>query len=415
MLPLGSGSAPQKQLFRYLRPRETLLVLDNAEQVVADSASLVQAILANAPATKLLITSRERLHLQTEWLLTLTGLPYPASSDDSALDVFPAVALFAERAGRLQPGFTLAGANGAAVAVICRLVEGAPLAIELAAAALAHGTAAQVAARLQGNLDSLATTLRDVPARHRSLRAVFDHSWSLLDGSEQAAFCFLALFRGGFSREAAEAIWEELPETGRLPLPPLLASLLDKSLLRQAENGRYELHELVCHYAAEKLAADPAYRQLALDRHSDYFAAFARQRERSLGMAAPQQALAEMDQERENLKAGWQWVVAQLRTATLAVYANPLFLLYEQRGRFQEGMAAFAEAAGALADSPLRGRLLVRQGRFAHRLGQHEEAKALLSQSLHLLRQGNESELFLALNYLSETCRVLGDYSQARA
>jgi predicted ATPase len=182
-LPLVGSLDAATQLAQALRRRHLLLVLDNLEHLLREPATsdLLRGLLAAAPRVALLVTSRERLNLQEEWVLPLEGLPL----DDDA------IALFADRARRV--GQDLALEAQAAVATICQLVEGLPLAVELTAGWTRLMTPAQIVAQLQAGLDLLRTRLRDIPDRHRSLEALFNQSWALLDAAEQAIFMRLAV------------------------------------------------------------------------------------------------------------------------------------------------------------------------------------------------------------------------------
>lgn len=196
-LTLEQQVSSDQQLIDYLRPRELLLVLDNFEQLLAN-VELIRRIVHQAPRITLLITSRERLALQAERVFELEGLDYPALEVTAGIERYQAVQLFVERARRLQRKFQLAPDNAAAVARICRLVEGLPLAVELAASTVGVQSCAAIAADIAHDLRALATRLRDVPDRHRSMWAALEHSWRLLAAEEQQVFSRLSAFRGGF-------------------------------------------------------------------------------------------------------------------------------------------------------------------------------------------------------------------------
>ena len=232
-----------------------LLVLDNFEHLLSSPGGngsgrdLVLEMVRTAPRLKLLVTSRERLNLQAEWLLTLHGLPYPPAETAFGEETFEAVELFAQGAQRVRPEFSLS-AEWPEVVRICRLLDGMPLGIELAATWVSMMPCAEIVQELSRGLDLLSTTLHDVPARHRSLEAVFDHSWQLLSEAERAVFKRLSVFRGGFDRQAAEQVAGASLST--------LAALVNKSLLRVVSPGRYDMLEPLKQYAAAKLAETPA-------------------------------------------------------------------------------------------------------------------------------------------------------------
>ena len=186
---------------------------------------------------------------------------------------------FVQRAGQVRRQFALADGEARAVARICRLVEGLPLAIELAAAALRTRSCTAIADAIETSLSALASELRAVPERQRSMWATFEHSWRLLSDEERQVFARLSVFRGGFEEEAAAEVAQASPQ--------LLAALLDKSLLRWDGAARYDLHELVRQYASEKL--EQAGETEALRRqHAEYYLALAEVAEPQLNGAEPQ-------------------------------------------------------------------------------------------------------------------------------
>ena len=200
------ASEPQEQLLRYLREKQMLLVLDNFEHLI-EGAGLISAILQAAPGIQILVTSRERLNLQGEWVFEVEGLPHPPSSEEGSpeqVEMYEAVQLFLQNALRVHPAFRLNEENRKWVVRICQLTEGMPLAIELAAAWVRVLSCQQIAQEIERSLDFLKASARDLPERHRSLRAALDHSWNLLSVEEQMVFKRLSVFRGGFRREAAQ-------------------------------------------------------------------------------------------------------------------------------------------------------------------------------------------------------------------
>jgi predicted ATPase len=225
-----------------------LLALDSMECVL-DGSDFLARILRQAPQVILLVTSRERLNLQEEWVYQVDGLAHPTHPANEDLEAFDAIALFVQAARRAHRKFLLTEREAPHVARICQMVEGMPLAVELAAASIPARTCEEIAAELERNLDTLATTSRNVPARHRSLGAAFEHSWRLLSEGERAALCRLSRFPDGFGADAAEQVASASAET--------LASLVDKSLLRRNTSGRYEMHRILKWYAAQKLKDAP--------------------------------------------------------------------------------------------------------------------------------------------------------------
>jgi len=273
---------PLVQLIHFLRDKTLLIVLDSFDHLLAARPLLVE-LLAGVPRLKLLITSRERLNLPGEWVLPIEGMEYPRDVQDGHFEDYAAVQLFAQGARRALLGFSLS-ANARAVLRICQLVDGTPLALELAAAWVRLLPCSDIAARLATGLDFLASPVQDAPERHRSLRTVFDHSWVLLSSTEQIALAKLSVFRGPIDLEAAEQV-------GGASLP-VVASLADKSLLSADGTGRYVLHELLRQYAADQLArveVEPGHRQRAV-------AYLMRAADRASGAAAHRQAAALLSQ-----------------------------------------------------------------------------------------------------------------------
>ena len=248
-------SDPKEYLLSYLHEKQMLLVLDNLEQLLlenpleANIADLLIEILQQAPGIKLLVTSREALNLQEEWLFEVQGLAFPETAQMEGFEEFDAVTLFVQRARRAFPKFTLSEENRAEIAHICRLVEGMPLAIELAATWMRTLSPAEIAVEIESSLDFLSTTVRDLPERHRSMRVVFDRSWQMLSPQEQQVLRNLSVFRGGFQRQAAEQVAGATLS--------ILSTLVNRTLLRRAAAGRYDLHELVRQYSAAQLASEP--------------------------------------------------------------------------------------------------------------------------------------------------------------
>jgi tetratricopeptide (TPR) repeat protein len=305
----------------------------------------------------------------------------------------------------VDPGFSVPQEEILDLIRICQLVEGMPLGIELAAAWVKLLSCREIAAEIERCLDFLTTAMRDVPNRHHSLRAVCDHSWALLSEEEQHAFEKLSVFRGGFQRGAAERVAGASLS--------LLSSLVDKSLVRRTRSGRYEVHEILHQYAAEKLDQASEEEAEARDRHSAYFAAFLQHRERALKGAGQIMALAEIGADFQNVRAAWRWAIARGKVAEIRKAAPGLWLFYRMRNLFEEGERAFAQAVAGLeakagggveADIAL-GLALAFQG-YLHlrRFWLEEEATPLLRRSLAILRQaGAEEELGLALAFAFRT------------
>jgi predicted ATPase/DNA-binding SARP family transcriptional activator len=302
------GDEPKAQLLRYLRPKNMLILLDNFEHLL-DGVDLLDELGQTAPNVKLLVTSRERLNLQAEHLLYLGGLTLPqtnaAGEEDSSVDLssYSSIQLFCQSARQVQPGFALTASNQADVLAICRLVQGMPLGIVLATTWLALLTPPEIVAEMGRDLDFLATEIANVPARQRSLRAAFNHSWRLLNQHNRKVFARLSVFSGGFSRDAAQAV------SGASLLD--LQVLVNKSLVYSTAAGRYEVHELLRQFAAEQLGLVEENYHSAHDRLSAYYCAFLQEYSEAWYTARQLEALEAVTQEADNIRQAWQWALDQ--------------------------------------------------------------------------------------------------------
>jgi predicted ATPase/tRNA A-37 threonylcarbamoyl transferase component Bud32 len=382
------GGEPRRQLLDYLGQKSMLLILDNFEHLL-DGVDLVTDILETAPEVKVLATSRARLNLQGEHLFSVAGMDFPdwetpaAVAQPEEANRYSAVNLFLSSVRRTQPGFEPTADDLADVARICRLVQGMPLGILLAAAWVEMLSPAEIAIEIGHSLDFLETDLHDVPARQRSMRAVCDHSWRLLTENEREAFQALSVFRGGFTRQAAQQVTNASLR--------VLMGLVNKSLLHHMAKGRYEIHELLRQFAAEKLNESPAASKAARDRHSAYYYAALQQWEAELKGSQQQATLAEMDVEIENARVAWNWTVEQGQVEKLDQAIDGLCHFYEWRGRYQEGEAVCRAAAEQLETTAsgdglrVLAKVLTWQGVFSHALGRPERVSHLLQRSLSLV------------------------------
>ncbi|MFO7322567.1 MAG: LuxR C-terminal-related transcriptional regulator [Chloroflexota bacterium] len=235
------GSAPATAL-RLLRPQNCLLLLDNCDHTNAED--LIQSILNTAPQVKILATSRRSLNLEEEWVRRVTGIRCPPDEQVDDIETYAAVALFVDRVRRVRGDFSLADARQCVID-ICQLVEGVPLAIEMAAGWLKTLSCEDVAVEIRRNIDFLVGSQRGADERHRSMRAVFEYSWNMLDDEERGMLLKLAVFRGGFGLEAAKHIAGASLQA--------LAGLIDKSFLYEKNPRVYEVHDLLRHYIQEQL------------------------------------------------------------------------------------------------------------------------------------------------------------------
>lgn len=242
-LHLPTEGNPIDHLLEVLQSKELLLVMDNYEHLL-ERSPVIHQIIQNTNGVKVLATSRVALNFSGEWVRYLDGIPFPDQPGAEDVLEYGAVALLVDRARQVRPDFDVESQR-ACIIELCRIVQGMPLAIELAASWLKMLSCDEIVSEIGQNIDLLATNRRDVDERHRSIRAVFDYSWEMLSVKEQKCFLRLSVFRGGFGREAAERIGGASLE--------MLSDLMDKSFLFQNEEGLFEIHDLLRQYTEEKL------------------------------------------------------------------------------------------------------------------------------------------------------------------
>jgi predicted ATPase len=426
-VPLQGTAEPLAQLAAALRDRELLLVLDSFEPLLdAESASvrLLAALLRAAPAVTWLVTSQVRLGLQAEWVFDLTGLALPPRREATSMAVealasFGAVRLFVERARQAQRAFALDSSAAQPIVRICELVEGLPLAIELAAAQLRARPLAAIAAELDSNVHAYTTALHDVPARHRSLWAALDYSWQLLTPPEQDALCRLAIFRGGFDLAAAGPVAGASAD--------VVLALLEKSLVRSSPTGaegaagsaasRFELHEMTRQYALQKLEATPAY-ATTRPEHAAYFLALAETAAPQLTGAEQVTWLNRLESEHGNLRAALTWALDAGAAEIAGRLGSALWRFWWLHSHLVEGRAWLERIDGlAPALSPaVRANVYNGAGVLANDLGDYAAAQARHEQALGLRREMNDRlGMARSLGNLGNTARQLGERAQSRA
>ena len=330
-LRLHGGSSPQEQVLAYLQDRQMLLIIDNLEHLIADS-EVISQLISNATRITVLTTSRERLNLQEEWLFPLEGLALTSPGEGAVAPslggikggLSEAVQLFKQTARRMQPEFDLSP-NLPKIAQICHLVEGMPLGIELAASWVRYMSPAEIAQEIEKDIDFLASRVRNLPARHRSLRAVFDHSWQLLSPQEQAVLSQLVVFRGGFRSAEAQAVMG----ASRL----MLTGLVDKTLVSVSAEGRYDLHERLRQYLLEKLREDLPVYQAAHDRHSHVYLALLQLDPAELSKQTTLQRLME---DFDNIRAAWHWAIDHAHWSTIRCARRGVHTFCLHKGWFLE-------------------------------------------------------------------------------
>jgi predicted ATPase/DNA-binding CsgD family transcriptional regulator len=435
-LPKGGDAPPPALLGAQLADHELLLLLDNCEQITRVAPDLAE-LLAAAPRLKLLVTSREVLHLQGELAFPVPTLavPDPASTlDPSILAASPATALFAARAAAVAPGFALTAENAAAVAAICRRLDGLPLAIELAAARVRALSPTALLARLHHPLGTLTGGGRDLAPRQRTLRDTIGWSYNLLDRAEQRLFRHLATFVGGFTLDAVAAACTGRGAARQPATLDALTALLDRSMIVRLPDmpdgePRFGMLETLREFATEQLergprSADPrrdaAY--VARERHARYFLALA---EAALpafeGSEGPEQDpwLRKLSREHDNLRAALAWFHAAADGAAAALrLSGALWKCWWVYGYLGEGRRELEAALDRPAETPAAVRALALRGvaALAWAQGDIARAESAARDSLTLCREaGDTSGTAAALVHLANVIFAQGRYDEATA
>jgi predicted ATPase/DNA-binding CsgD family transcriptional regulator len=414
-ITLSGQNAPHIRLLRYLQDRQTVLILDNFEHLLSQAPFLSQ-IVQETTAVKLLVTSRQALNLQSEWRYPLWGLPVPPES--TTIDVaiaYGAVQLFRERVSQVRPEFSLK-TDLTAVIQICRLLEGSPLALELAASWARSLSCTAIAGEIQHSLTILSTHLQDVPERHRSMRAVFDQSWQHLSTEEREVFRRLSVFHGGFEREAAQVV-----AGASLAV---LSALVDKSFIWCEPDGRYQLHQPLRQFAHHKLEQAPDEAASVRRSHSAYYNDLLHTQFDDIVAGQQRQAIANIAAELENVRAAWRWAADHNEADLLHKTADTMYNFYQFQSRYLEGADALERAIAGFDPedfSPqaakVLAQLLVAAAWLYIRLGQIERAqeRLTLAQAIYDRLQipplpGLATDPLLPLGIIA---LIQGDYEEA--
>jgi predicted ATPase/class 3 adenylate cyclase len=417
-----SGESLSETLKDYLRDKKLLLILDNFEQLL-DAGPAVSALLAGAPNLKALITSRAPLHLSGEHEYSVPPLAVPdlnTSEPPATLATYEAVQLFLERARAVKPEFELTSENAPAVAEICARLDGLPLAIELGAARVRILSPQALLGRLSQRLALLKGGARDAPARQRTLRDTIEWSYGLLDASEQRLFARLSVFLGGRTIEAAEAVCDPLTTELDMSVFDGVASLVEKSLLRQDEGPagqpRFLMLETIREYALDRLERSGE-GELLRQRHAHYFVALAEEAEPEILGADQVLWLERLEAERDNFRAALSWLLERGETELGLRLIGSLRRAWVARGYLSETRkwleAAFEPSAAVAPQVEAKARYGL--GRVALVQGDYEDAIPLLERSARLFRELREAEgLVFSLADLGFIATAQGRYEDAR-
>jgi predicted ATPase len=409
-------------LLRHVRDRQMLLILDNCEHVLTACAALAKSLLQAGAGVRVLATSRDALQVAGERIYQVPALSVPDPQVRPGPDELmrhEAVRLFVDRATAAQPAFSLTPENAAAVADICRGLDGIPLALELAAARTRALSVQAIAQRLSDRFRLLVTSDQTVLPRQRTLRALIDWSWELLAEGEKVLFRRLAVFAGGWTLEAAEQVCAGQGLDG-LEVLDRLSQLVEKSLVVMALSGeRYRMLDTVQHYAQERLA-DSGDAPLVRSQHLAHYLALAEHARPA--WTGPQQAawLLRLDFERENFLSAHAWSEnAAVEVAGGVRLLHALRPYWITRGSLTIGLR---QADEVLARDGLRARddwrcmALFAAGQFNHFLGRYIAARGHLSECLDIAREiGSTAIVARVLQPLGSTLVALGEYAPARA
>jgi len=402
------------QLLQFLETKRMLLLLDNVEQL-AGKTTLIAEVLTAAPAVRILATSIEPVDLNGVRTVRIGGLRLQIpGGDESTLP--DAMHLFIQRARRAKPTFRLASEDLPHAHRICELVDGLPAGIDLATIWIRMLSCSEIVAELEHSLDFLKTSFRNMHPRHHSLREIFDYSWRRLGAGDQQLFRDLAVFTGGCRLDAAATVLGVDEQR--------LAALSDRSLLAQTGNGRYIQPGLLRQYALEQLTAMPAEAAMMQENYANYYRRFLVEHTPTRYKHGSQEALNDLDAERENIRAAWEWAVAGSRLPEIDQSITGLDYYYTTKGWYAEAADLFERAVRAVDQSTaqgadevlrLRGKLLIQQGFFMYKQGYLEGAETLLHESASLLGSvGAAEDLVDTLFHLGGIISQRGDFARAR-
>ncbi|HET8841628.1 MAG TPA: tetratricopeptide repeat protein, partial [Ktedonobacteraceae bacterium] len=416
-----------ERLKEVVQSKQLLLLLDNFEQIITAAPYIVD-LLTTCPRLKILVTSRETLHLQIEHELRVPPLPQPdfaQGMDLAKLSQNEAVELFVKRAQAVRPEFCLTDANAQAIAEICARLDGLPLAIELAAARSKLLSPQALLARLGSRLNVLTGGTRDIPERQQALRNTLEWSYYLLDPQQQWLFRMLSVFVGGCTLEAIEAIGATLNLSEGAALDGA-TSLLEKSLLQtieQEDETRFFLLETIREYGMQILNAGKEAEKVR-QAHAEYYLSLAEQAYQGLDGVQQSEWLKRLDREQDNVRAALSWLLEPGRTTKGARYvemalrlSTVLWPFWGLRGKYTEARS-FLEQAIAVSEgagASIRAKALYYAARIAHTQGNNERAEQLCLESLALYEKLNDTTgIALAQHHLADIAWTRGDLEPAR-
>lgn len=377
-LSIQNRQSALDQIIQFLRGKETLLYFDNFEQVI-EAAPIVTDLLAKSPGTTALVTSRIPLRVTQEWILNVDGLAVPELNATTSTANNASIQLFIDRATKVRPDLSVEQ-NMSAIEQICQIVEGMPLAIEIAASWAHILECSEIAEELQRDHALLESNMRDVPDRHRSIDTIFAQSMNMLEPAQITGFEKLSIFRGGFTRDAAIKVAGASIVT--------ISALADLSLVRLTENGRYRIHELVRQFGADQLSQDNSEQERIEQLHSAYYLEFLGSRQTDLTVKKQVKTAHEIESESENIRISWNYAVEHGLAPSIAGAVTAYGQFIQYRGQYAAGGHTFASAVQELRThtqdtetEKALALLLLEHGRFSLRQGNLDQAQQAYTES----------------------------------
>lgn len=405
------GRDLKQQLLQYLRNKSLLLILDNFEHLL-DKAMIISEMLQYAPNIQIIVTSRQRLQLTFETVYNIFGMTF---QDDRITEAFlesDAAMLFLQSARRIKRDFRFEPHETYQLWRLCGLLDGMPLGIILAASWVDTLSLERIADEIVTSIDFLSSYMQDQPQRQYSIRAVFQNTWDRLSEPEQKILMKLSVFHRGFTREASETI-----VGANLAV---LQSLISKSLIWHDKDNRYQMHNLLHQFIEHQLSFTGDI-ETVRQAHSLYFGEKLSGLKLQLRSQGQLSALNNIEQDIENIRAGWYHIIKQEALELIEDYLKSLYYFYSMRSRINEGIELFNFAITSLTQTKLTkdkklllGRILGRQGSLVNRLGYHEQAKQLLDTALNVVQKADaKDEVAFILNNLADVYCSIGDYQRA--
>ncbi len=407
-IPLIAGQVPEAGLQKNLKDKEVLLTLDNFEHLL-EGAPLLGRLLEQAPKLKLLVTSREPLNITWEHTLEIFGMRYPEKVSEKGFAEYDAVRLFARTAQQVDH-FQLKTDYYPAILEICHVIEGMPLGLELAASWVQAFSCQQIAELLTKDLGIVESTLKDIPERHRSLDNVFEHSWRLLNELEQSVLSKLAIFRGGFDKDAAKAITTA-------PYIVLL-QLKQKSLVRKEKEEYFDMHEVIRQGAEKKLKENDSEYQKVRTAHSHYYLNLFTNSSEAIKANEPE-IIKLIEVNLDNIREAWEWAVDKLDAETLETNLRLLNFFHMNQGRFQEALNLYNYAEEHFRKHNTKHlffpRLLHQKSGCLYQLGDMQQAMTYNKEGVEFSKMLKDTwGIIASLHNLGDMERNGGNIAQAR-